>query len=190
MLFLAFFPFNLSGQNSNERKITPTTELPLIASNFVDSKNLLFKPLFSLPIYLPVYEKENKKEEVEASPVPEARPGDLRAIQVSAREEEVVYDGDVLDHLASKSWNYDEAVQVMMCESSGKRYAFNPEIYAKAMGWTEWSSCGIFQNNDARCNDPNSELYDPIVSIDEAYKKWEVKKDWSPWIRCKKKLEL
>ena len=83
----------------------------------------------------------------------------------------------------------ENAVKLAICESGLKPYAYNPEVYAKSMGITEYSSCGVFQHNDSRCEDKASELYDPYYSVDLAKEKYD-KRGWNPWTNCAKRLGL
>jgi len=75
------------------------------------------------------------------------------------------------------------AIDVAFCESGLEPYAYNPELYAKSEGITEYSSCGIFQHNDPRCDDKNSEIYDWRYSIDLAKEKYDAR-GWYPWKNC------
>jgi hypothetical protein len=82
-----------------------------------------------------------------------------------------------------------EAITVFTCESGLNPMAFNPETYAKAKGITKYSSCGIVQNNDPRCDDKTSQLYDWKYSIDLGYKKY-LERGWQPWRNCAKKFGI
>lgn len=100
-------------------------------------------------------------------------------------------DGEILDYIYSKEWDYGEAIKILDCESGGVKRAHNAELVAKAKGLTEYSSCGLFQINSPLCpDDPEEEsvLYDPKTNIDAA---WELYKErgWQPWLICSKKMK-
>lgn len=76
-----------------------------------------------------------------------------------------------------------KAIDIAICESGLQSYAYNPELYAKSKGITEYSSCGIFQHNDPRCEVSSSEIYDWKYSVDLAKEKYD-KRGWYPWKNC------
>lgn len=77
---------------------------------------------------------------------------------------------------------------LIQCESGLNIKAFNPETLAKKKGITKYSSCGLFQHNDKRCNDKNSELYDAFYNIDFAIEKYK-KEGFNPWQNCWNKIK-
>ena len=83
----------------------------------------------------------------------------------------------------------DLAIQIVEFESGFDLMAYNPETYAKAHGITRWSSCGLWQNNDYRCDDKTSVIYDWRYSTDLAYQKY-LARGWQPWYNTAKKLGI
>lgn len=82
-----------------------------------------------------------------------------------------------------------DAIKIARCESGLNTMAFNPETIAKQRGVTKFSSCGIFQNNDARCDDKTSQIYDYKYNIQEAYRKFKRSKGFEgPWVICSEKV--
>lgn len=77
----------------------------------------------------------------------------------------------------------DKAIDIALCESGLQPYAYNPELYAKSKGITEYSSCGIFQHNDPRCEASGSEVYNWKYSVDLAKEKYD-RRGWYPWKNC------
>ena len=75
---------------------------------------------------------------------------------------------------APYAWDCDEALAVMMCESSGHADAFNAGNY------------GLFQINAvhaARVGGDLQSLFDPAVNVRVAYEIWS-DQSWIPWA-CK-----
>ncbi len=82
-----------------------------------------------------------------------------------------------------------EMVEIIGCESGFDKMAFNPEIEAKQKGITKYSSCGLLQHNDIRCDNKTSILYDGFYNIDLGIEKYK-KENLNPWRNCSLKLGL
>lgn len=161
---------------------TKTIPILYISSNFS-----LLKPLFT------TYEKEKIQIEILAKKLPDEKVVETSSENKPDGGQPVIYDGDILDRILKvfRKDEYQNAVNIMNCESTGNRYAYNDEEFAKSMGWTEFSSCGLFQINSELCTENNSILYNPFVNIDEAFKKFSVHYKWSDdWKVCAKKFNL
>lgn len=99
-------------------------------------------------------------------------------------------DGDIIDFVCDVfKDNCMSALKILNCESSGNRYAVNPETRAKELGITKFSSCGLFQINSELCEEEESILYNPIENINQAYQLYLLK-GWFPWKNCAVKNNL
>ena len=83
--------------------------------------------------------------------------------------------------------NPTKIIKLVNCESQWNTEAFNFETESKKKGITKFSSCGLFQHNDKRCADKNSELYDGFYSIDLGFEKLD-KQGASAWKFCSKRV--
>lgn len=90
-----------------------------------------------------------------------------------------IYDGDILDYIASKNWNYGEAVAVMMCEN------FNADAYVISKS----GDIGLFQINlkahwseipGKTREEKITWLQNPLNNVDFAFSLYQVKK-WGDW---------
>lgn len=78
---------------------------------------------------------------------------------------------------------------IISCESGWNPNAYNPEIRAKELGITKYSSCGLTQENDAKCDDRSSEIYNWKINIDMAFEKYQTR-GFYPWLNCAKVLRI
>ena len=83
-----------------------------------------------------------------------------------------------------KLWgkNGNKAYKIMLCESGGNVYAFNPETKAKQKGITQYSSYGLFQINSPY----DTKLYHWRYNIDKAYEIY-LRQGWGAWLICSQK---
>lgn len=94
------------------------------------------------------------------------RPPDPRPVVSSAR-----LALPAVQLVAGYPWPVDQAIRVMMCESSGDANAVNGP------------NQGLFQINAAVHQDrvaPGESLYDPVVNVRVAYAIWQ-DQGWRPW---------
>ena len=85
--------------------------------------------------------------------------------------------------LASKSWNYEEAKKMMMCESSGNPSAINwLDNHGVCMGSFGLLQMGCFRGTQ-------EELFNPEINIRLAYELYKRNGGWSrDWVNCWSKI--
>lgn len=189
LILLFFLSLGAAEKGITVEEIHPTTEYPensLFARNTAIS-NIFTDFALSKPNNHLIYEEKIQTETIAAKKEASEELGKNKNRQSVS---------EILDYIRSKDWNYDEAYSIFECESGFDPMAFNSEDDAKKL-WVEtkgkkgtpFSSCGIAQNNDARCDDKTSVIYDWEYSIDLGYKKYQVR-GWRPWYICAVKNNL